>query len=143
MSRIYVILDTNVVVSGMLDINSVCGIVLSECLKGFLTPVLNAEILKEYVNVLTREKFNFSEDLIQQTITGLLENSISVEAIKAEIKYRDPTDIVFYEVTLGSLGKGFTESYLVTGNKKHFPKVPFVVSPAEMVEFIQIEKSLM
>lgn len=29
------------------------------------------------------------------------------------------------------------DSFLVTGNLKHFPKKPFIVSPAEMVEIIE------
>ena len=28
-------------------------------------------------------------------------------------------------------------SYMVTGNKRHFPKAPIVVSPAEMLKIVQ------
>ena len=45
--------------------------------------------------------------------------------------FPDPKDLVFYEVTLSK-----EDSFLVTGNLKHFPKKPFVVSPAEMMEII-------
>ena len=45
--------------------------------------------------------------------------------------FPDPKDIVFYEVAMSA-----EDSFLVTGNLKHFPKKPFVVSPAEMVEII-------
>ena len=45
--------------------------------------------------------------------------------------FPDPKDLVFYEVALSK-----EESFLVTGNLKHFPKKPFVVSPAEMMEII-------
>ena len=30
-----------------------------------------------------------------------------------------------------------TDAYLVTGNKKHFPDKPIVVTPAEMVEILR------
>ena len=33
------------------------------------------------------------------------------------------------------------DSFLVTGNIKHFPKKPFVVTPAEMLQIIQEMKS--
>lgn len=33
------------------------------------------------------------------------------------------------------------DSYLVTGNLKHFPKKPFVVTPAEMLQIIHEMKS--
>lgn len=44
----------------------------------------------------------------------------------------DPKDVVFYEVALSK-----DDSFLVTGNIKHFPRVDFVVTPAEMVEIIK------
>ena len=43
---------------------------------------------------------------------------------------------VFYEVALS-----VDDSYLVTGNTKHFPKKPFVVTPAEMLQIIHKTKS--
>ncbi len=45
--------------------------------------------------------------------------------------FPDASDAVFYEVALSKEG-----SYLVTGNKKHFPKSPIVVTPAEMMEIL-------
>ena len=45
--------------------------------------------------------------------------------------FPDPKDLVFYEVALSK-----EDSFLVTGNLKHFPKKPFVVSPAEMIQII-------
>ena len=41
---------------------------------------------------------------------------------------------MFYEVALSK-----EDAYLVTGNKKHFPKTPIVVTPAEMLEILQRE----
>ena len=46
----------------------------------------------------------------------------------------DPKDMVFYEVALSK-----EDAYLVTGNTKHFPKKPIVVTPAEMLEILQHE----
>ena len=45
----------------------------------------------------------------------------------------DADDAVFYEVALSKEG-----AYLVTGNIKHFPKVPIVVTPAEMLAIVGI-----
>ena len=44
-------------------------------------------------------------------------------------------DAVFYEVALSK-----EDAYLVTGNTKHFPKSPIVVTPAEMLDIILSEK---
>lgn len=43
----------------------------------------------------------------------------------------DPKDVVFYEVAMSK-----DNSYLVTGNKKHFPAVRRVVTPNEMLEIL-------
>lgn len=46
--------------------------------------------------------------------------------------------IVFYEVALSH-----EDAFLVTGNIKHYPVTPIVVTPAEMLEIIaERERSL-
>lgn len=44
----------------------------------------------------------------------------------------DPKDRVFYEISLSVEG-----SFLVTGNLKHFPITPLVVSPAKMLDILE------
>jgi hypothetical protein len=44
---------------------------------------------------------------------------------------------VFFEVALSK-----DDAYLVTGNTKHFPKKPIVVTPAEMLEILRAENKL-
>ena len=46
----------------------------------------------------------------------------------------DPKDIVFYEVALSK-----EDSFLVTGNTKHFPVKPIVVTPAEFIKILASE----
>lgn len=45
--------------------------------------------------------------------------------------FPDSDDAVFYEVALSK-----EDAFLVTGNIKHFPKKPIVVTPAEMLEIL-------
>ena len=42
-------------------------------------------------------------------------------------------DLIFYEV---AMEKRDDNSYLVTGNQKHYPIKEFIVTPAEMVEIL-------
>jgi hypothetical protein len=56
--------------------------------------------------------------------------SLGRTAISDEV-FLDKDDIVFYEVALSK-----EDSFLVTGNIKHFPKKPFIVTPAEMLTII-------
>lgn len=45
----------------------------------------------------------------------------------------DPKDVVFYEVCMA---KRVEDSMLVTGNTKHFPNKPFIVTPNELLDII-------
>ena len=45
----------------------------------------------------------------------------------------DPKDLVFDEFVMA---KRDENAYLVTGNGKHFPKKPFVVTPNELLSII-------
>ena len=47
----------------------------------------------------------------------------------------DKDDIVFYEVTLYM--RQSEETFLVSGNLKHFPQKPFIVSPREFLEILR------
>ena len=141
-SPIYVIIDTNVVVSALLNPRSNPGIVVTEALLGCLTPVLNVEILEEYKDVLTRPFFSFDPAVVDAVIEGLRQRSVSLNAIESGVILKDPTDLKFYEVTLSALGEGIIDSFLVTGNLKHYPKENYIVNPAQMVELIRIEKAL-
>lgn len=45
----------------------------------------------------------------------------------------DMKDVPFYEVAMETRDEG---SWLVTGNGRHFPDVPFVVTPREMLDIL-------
>ena len=91
-----------------------------------------AEIINEYREVLTRKKFPFDPELIETVIRTIIADGLCMERTKVTDEvFPDPKDIVFYEVAMSA-----EDSFLVTGNLKHFPKKPFVVSPAEMMEII-------
>ena len=49
-----------------------------------------------------------------------------------DVEFPDPKDVVFYEIGLSK-----EDSYLITGNIKHFPIRPFVVTPAEIVRVLE------
>ena len=100
-----------------------------------VVPVYNDEILNEYRNVLNRPKFGFSSELISETISqieslGVMENALETVAEAMP----DPKDIVFYSIAL-SHGKT-AETHLVTGNVKHFPANPIVVTPRQMLDIL-------
>lgn len=133
--KYYAVIDTNVFVSALLKWNTVPGVVLQAVFNGFVVPVYNDEILNEYRNVLNRPKFGFSSELISETISqieslGVMENALETVAEAMP----DPKDIVFYSIAL-SHGKT-AETHLVTGNVKHFPANPIVVTPRQMLDIL-------
>ena len=136
MKHYFIVIDTNVIVSGLISRNQtsppvgILNYLLAE--RGVIIPLFNDEIIKEYENVLKRDKFNIDHKLIGDIIERIKTIGISCERIASKEMFADANDIVFYEIALSK-----DDSYLVTGNIKHFPKVDFVVTLGEMVEIIR------
>lgn len=132
MMKFYVVFDTNVIVSALLTLHpdSPTATLLNMVLEGTIIPLYNEEILSEYCDVLSRPKFKFSHDQIQRVL-ALIRLGISLERTPSDFDFQDLDDAVFYEVALSK-----EDSYLVTGNLKHFPQVDKVVLPAEMLAII-------
>lgn len=139
--KIYAVIDTNVIVSSYFskDGTSNPSIVVSSIFYNKIIPLYNEEIISEYRDVLYRTKFQFSSQLIENFIDTIIKLGIKIEGsvdINDE-NFPDPKDIMFYQVRMG-----METSYLVTGNTRHFPVKPFVVTPAQMVDILK-EKGLL
>ena len=132
--KIYAVIDTNVIVSALLSRHhdSATVKILDYIYDRVIVPVYNNEIIEEYEAVLSRPKFNFSEETVYAVVEAIREGGIDSRRIGSNEQLPDPKDIVFYEVALAN-----EDSFLVTGNIKHFPKMPFVVTPAEMLQIIK------
>ena len=57
--RVYAVIDTNVIVSSLLKPDSIPGAIVDLVVSKIITPLLNQEIINEYVDVLSRNKFGF------------------------------------------------------------------------------------
>ena len=132
--KIYAVIDTNVIISALLSRHqdSATVKILDYLYDRTIVPVYNDEILNEYAVVLRRPKFKFSEVTINATLEAIKKGGMRSDRIRTNENLPDPKDVVFYEVALAN-----EDSFLVTGNTKHFPKKPFVVTPAEMLQIIQ------
>lgn len=130
----YAVIDTNVLVSAMLKWNSVPGNILELAFEKTIIPVLNAEIVNEYRAVLMRPKFHFTENIVNDVIDTLCENGVFTDAEHIEANLPDPKDRVFYEVVMQK--RKNSDAYLVTGNIKHCPFEPYIVTPRQMLDII-------
>ena len=129
--KLCAVIDTNVLVSALLKWDSVPGAVLEQSLVGSLIPVLSGPILSEYSEVLHRKKFPFQEEDIRILIHRFYRRGIFLEPLAPPEDLPDPKDAAFYAVTMEARQNG--DAYLVTGNIKHFPLRPFIVTPREML----------
>lgn len=132
--RYYAVIDTNVLVSAMLKWNSVPGSVLELAFSGTIIPLLNEHIVKEYRSVLERPKFHLTQNIIENVVGELERLGTHVDAESLDLELPDPKDRVFYEVVMEE--RKLESAYLVTGNIKHFPEKPFVVTPRQMLDII-------
>ena len=132
--KYYAVIDTNVLVSAMLKWDSVPGNVMELVFDGAITPILNERIINEYQDVLLRPKFHLTEDIVRDVMDGIKSQGIYVDAETIDVELPDPNDTVFYEVVMER--RKTEDAYLVTGNIKHFPQKPFIVTPREMMDII-------
>ena len=131
--KVYAVIDTNVLVSAMLthNLESATTKTIEAIVSGKIQPLYNPEIIEEYEDVLYRKKFDLDNDDVSQMIRFIIQVGMNIERTKSNEVFPDQSDAVFYEVALSKEG-----SFVVTGNLKHFPKSPIVVTPAEILDII-------
>ena len=136
--NIYAVIDTNVIISSMLSANpnSPTKEVINNVWENIITPMINADIIEEYCGVLSRSKFHFTETDIKEMLNlfRFKGEEYIPECIRDE--FTDPDDVIFYETYLMR-----EDSYLVTGNLKHFPSEPRILPPADIVKIIMLSKN--
>ncbi len=131
-----IVLDTNVLVSGLLQPRGPSGAIVRQVAEGTLTLGFDARILAEYSDVLQRSKFRFEPDRIHQILLQIKAAGSLASPRPLVLELPDADDEAFLEVALASGSK-----YLVTGNLKHYPEEAragiSVVSPREFVEILR------
>lgn len=133
---LYAVLDTNVLVSAVLAAekgkSSPPREVLEFVFAGNVIPVYNEEILQECREVLHRRKFKFDGKVVDKLVSEIKRIGISQQNLEVNEDFPDKDDAVFFEVAMGAKEE-HDDSYLVTGNMKHFPRNPIVVTPAQFI----------
>ena len=128
-----IVLDTNVLVSGLLSPYGPPGEIVRLVLTGEVSLCLDARIAAEYREVLLRPRFGFDPDSIATLIDYLESSAEMVAGRPLATRLPDPDDEAFLEVALAAGAE-----CLVTGNLIHYPLDAragvLVLSPAEVVE---------
>lgn len=128
-----IVLDTNVLVSGLLKPYSSSGTVVRLVAEGAIQVVYDIRILNEYREVLLREKFNFDKEDAEYFLSQLEAGGLLITAKPTRVHLPDHDDEPFLEVA-GTI----EELPIVTDNRRHFPKKACgqvsVLSPSELID---------
>ena len=125
-----IVMDTNILVSALYSPNGKAAKVIEAILENRFTVCYDRQIAEEYNKVLRYPKLKFKEDDIVAFIEPVLDYGLGIiNYPKTDAVFdQDETDRKFYDV-----GK-FCGAKMITGNLKHFPDDPDVMSLADFVE---------
>jgi putative PIN family toxin of toxin-antitoxin system len=124
-----IVLDTNVVVSALINASGIPGRILALVLNGKIKILYDNRIIFEYIDVLSRKDFKFTGETINDMMDYFRSDGEFINSEYSNVKFIDETDKKFYEVF-----KSGEARYLITGNIKHFPKENGIVNPKEFIE---------
>jgi len=129
-----IVLDINIVVSGLLHSQGNPAQVLTLALSGAVQVCHDKRILAEYGEVLARPRFKFDPKRVREVLSKLETDGLTVDASEQpDLDLPDPDDEPFLAVALAAAA-----DYLVTGNLSDYPpdkrRGCVVVSPAAFME---------
>lgn len=111
-----IVVDTNVLVSGLLTPHGPPGRIVDGLLLGELVAVFDDRILREYALVLARPRFRFDPAHVAAVLEYLERDGEPVVVPPLAVELPDPSDHAFLEVAWHA-----DVSALITGNLRHFP----------------------
>jgi putative PIN family toxin of toxin-antitoxin system len=123
-----IVLDTNSIVSAFINPKGVPGEILSLLLAKKIAICYDNKIFSEYMEVLKKSKFNFDNILVDEFLDFIKESGEYIVAEPQRVKFEDEDDKAFYDVY-----KSSDADYIITGNKKHFPKENNIITSREHI----------
>jgi putative PIN family toxin of toxin-antitoxin system len=128
-----IVLDTNVLVSGLLSPFGPPAEIVRMVSSGAVTLCVDARVLSEYEEVLARPRFAFDADAVAALLDYIDACGEIVVSRPSTVRLPDPDDEPFLEIAIAG-----AVDCLVTGNRMHFPPEArggaLVLTPAEFVE---------
>lgn len=122
-----VVLDTNVLVSAIWTPAGNASNIINLILLDKITPCFDQNILNEYRTVLSRPRLAFPAGQVDELLGEITGRGITVSVTPSIFAMRDESDRKFYDVAQ------FCKALLITGNIKHYPREPHIISPAEFL----------
>jgi len=129
-----IVLDTNLLVAGLLTPFGPCGEIVRMVSSAELTLSLDARILTEYQEVLDRPKFKFDKDKVAALLDHIEHRGVTVASSPLPQPLPDIDDEPFLQVA-----RAARAICIVTGNQVHFPtelcQGVMVLSPSDFLVF--------
>jgi putative PIN family toxin of toxin-antitoxin system len=110
------VLDTNILVSACCKPDGLEAQTVAQAIRGAFTACASGQVVAEYREVLSRDKFASLRGRATQLLTALEPKLLMVEAAGEIRASRDADDNCFIACAASS-----GADYLVTGNLRHFP----------------------
>ena len=130
-----IVLDTNVLVSGLVAADGVCARILALVFGRSFRPCVDDRILAEYEDVLPRRELKIAADDVLDALRWMRDNAEAVTPLPLPCELPDVRDLPFLEVAAAA------EAVLVTGNIRHFPKTAragvTVLTPREFLDLLR------
>jgi len=123
-----VVLDTNILVSGLLSPQGSSARILSALIDGRITCFFSEDIIGEYEAVLSRDRFGFPPKEVERLIESIKKIGQPIAPRNSTHPMTDESDRMFYDAAKAAF------AYLITGNAKHFPDETFVITPARFAD---------
>lgn len=132
------VIDTNVLVSGLLKKRTAPAQVIADIVAGLLVPLYDQRIIIEYREVLARPKFKIAPAQVDAILEVIVADGVEVLDARFDQQLPDPDDQAFADVAFSGRA-----GVLITGNAKHFPIGTAIrgASPREWLE-LREEKTL-
>jgi putative PIN family toxin of toxin-antitoxin system len=131
---IRVVIDTNVLVSALLQPEGLPAAVWMLALSGRVQPCVSDAVLAEYEDVIRRPHFKRDAETIEETLQAVRKAARHVKPTMRAGECSDPDDNIFLECA-----EAAHADYLVTGNQRHFPdqwKKTRVIGVREFIEIL-------
>jgi len=123
-----VVIDTNILVSAIISPNGNPAQIMNLVSYKELQLFYSIDILNEYKKVLAYEKLKIPVETQIKIINSITKLGMLIEPMISKMPLPDETDRIFYDTAYSS------EAYLITGNIKHFPIEPFIITPTRFLE---------
>jgi len=129
---IKVVLDTNILVSALINEFGKPRKIIDLFYDKTISVYYSYDIIEEYKEVLSRKEFDINTEKIGKIINAIRRIGIFIDPRKSIFEMADESDRIFYDTAKSA------KSWLITGNIKHYPVAPFIITVSDFCEKFNI-----